>query len=243
MRKANVFTVLFCISYTLLISACDSRGPDNGQEATAVETTQSREVEPKEIFANDYVKVVKVSLAPGEALTPHVGQDRVIYSLTDYTILWEEKGQDQGLKTWKAGDVHAHEAGQHSAQNNGDTKAEWLAFVKKSQQMPDCGNESLQEDINAVAQEYATVRLDNESFRVTEVKLPPSALVPQHSGVHRLVYSLSDYQIRYESDKVEPTEKSFRQGDLHWHEACTHALENTGENEAHFLVVAFKKRI
>jgi hypothetical protein len=37
-------------------------------------------------------------------------------------------------------------------------------------------------------------------------------------------------------------EKQFKAGDIHWHEACQHALTNTGNSDAKFLVVSLKKK-
>jgi hypothetical protein len=61
-----------------------------------------------------------------------------------------------------------------------------------------------------------------------------------HAGINRIIYSLSDYDIKYDSGKDGSRNETFNQGDVHWHDACRHALENTGQTEAKFLVVGFK---
>ncbi|MCB0629982.1 MAG: hypothetical protein R2824_24940 [Saprospiraceae bacterium] len=240
MKNLSKVVIVFCSFCTLLFSACGNGSQPETTDQLAAEAP-AKTVAPTEIFANNYVSVVKVSLAPGEETAVHEGNDRVIYSLGDYTIDWQEKGRDQGTKSWKKGAVHFHEAGPHSAKNNGTTQAEWLAFVRTSAELPDCSDYSLENDVNAVAADFATQLFDNEAFRLTEVVLPPGARIPMHSGINRLIYSLSDYQIQYESDKEGKGEKTFRTGDVHWHEGCEHALENIGQGEAHFLVVAYKK--
>jgi len=234
MRKVHSSAMLFVSICLLWISACG-----NGGQNTQDSSTQKK-VEPISIFENEYVKVVKVTLRPGEELTAHEGEKRLIYSLSDYSIDWTEQGQNQGAKNWNRGDVHAHEAGKHAAINNGETTAEWLAFVRKKTELPECGDHSTENDVNLVAAKYATTLFDNEVFRVTEVKLPPSEKIPAHSGINRIIYSLSDYTIFYESDEEISKQKSFQKGEAHWHEACRHALENIGDSEARFLVVAYK---
>ena len=61
-----------------------------------------------------------------------------------------------------------------------------------------------------------------------------------HSGVNRIIYSLTDYQLLYESNLEDKGVKEFKTGDLHWHEACSHALENNGETEASFWLWLIK---
>jgi quercetin dioxygenase-like cupin family protein len=235
----NSINYLFSLAaFLLLFTACGKQG---AQETENADTDMAKIVSPEVVFENTYSEVVKVSLAPGEALAAHEGAERVIYSLSDYTIDWVEKGRDEGAKSWSEGDVHAHEAGEHSAQNNGNTTAEWLAFVKKEASLPDCADNTLDKDVNSVAADYAEQLFENAYFRVTEVSLPAGASIPMHSGINRIIYSLSDYQILYESDKEGTVEKSFKSGEVHWHDACQHALENTGETTARFLVVSYKE--
>jgi quercetin dioxygenase-like cupin family protein len=144
-------------------------------------------------------------------------------------------------KSWQKGDVHYHVSGKHAATNNGNSSAEWLAFVVKNTELPACPDHSPEKDLHAVAPDFINQRYANERFMVTEVTLPEGETIPMHSGINRIIYSLSDYQILYESDKAGKEENSFKTGDIHWHEACQHALENTGQSEAHFLVVAFSE--
>jgi hypothetical protein len=69
--------------------------------------------------------VLEAELAPGEGQEMHPGTWRVIYSLTDYTLEWEE-GEDVGERSWSAGQAHWHEPGPHAATNVGDTPARWV---------------------------------------------------------------------------------------------------------------------
>lgn len=222
-----------------LATACGNGTTEVSTEETSSEETTVPAAEPEELFTNDYAKVLKVNLAPGATLAAHQGNARVIYSLNDYSIEWEA-GAVKETETWQAGAVHFHEANLHSATNTGSTNAEWLAFVRNSESLPEAATTALDNDVNTVGGEYVNQLFDNENFRITEVTLPAGAKLPMHSGTNRVIYSLSDYQIRFESEEEDQVEETFQVGDVHAHKALAHALENIGQSEARFLVVAYK---
>ncbi len=240
MKKLNLNILILSSVFMLLLTSCGNEGKSESQNSTEQEEQKSTAVVPEVIFKNDYVKVLKISLAPGESQPTHKGESRVIYSLTDYSIDWEEQGEKLGTKTWKKGDVHFHEAGKHAAKNIGNTTAEWIVFTKKNTELPDCEDNTVENDVNSVSPEFAQILLDNNDFRVTQVSLPKGENISPHSGINRIIYSLSDYQLIYESDKTGKVNKQLEIGDVHWHEACMHNLENDGETEARFLVVSYK---
>lgn len=225
MKKNLPHTLILSSLFLLILSACG---------------TNAIEVEPTVVFENEYAEVVKVSLDPGEFLSAHAGTERVIYALTDYAIEWEEQGENLGTKSWNKGDAHFHEAGEHAAKNNGTTTAEWLVFAKKDAELPECPENTLEYDVNTISPEFTKLLLDNDYFRLTEVTLPPDNHIPLHVGINRIIYSLTDYQVLFESDQNESGEKQFKAGDVHWHEACQHSLENNGDVAAKYLVASYK---
>jgi len=239
MKSARIsLNMLFVALVLMFVISCNkNQKTETGSQDEIVETPI---VDPEEIFENEYVKAVMVSLKPNEALASHDASKRVIYSLTNYTIRWEENGEDLGAKSWKEGDTHAHDASVHSATNIGSSTAEWVAFVRKDEQLPDCSPYSIDNDVNAVSPDFTKLLLDNENLRITEVSLPAEAEIPTHAGMNRLVYSLSDYEIQFESDKSGSREKAFTRGDTHWHEGCMHSVKNIGTSVARFLVISFK---
>ncbi len=230
----NIYKISGLALLVVLVFGCATEKKDQ-QETAASDNTRTS------ILDNDYAEVVKVVLQPGDAQEAHEGKDRLIYSLNDYSIEWMEKGEDLGVKEWKEGMIHYHVAGMHAAKNNGDTNAEWLVFVRKDSALPECGDNTLENDVTSVAEERTEVLFENELFKATKVVLPAGEKLPMHSGINRVIYSLSDYMVEYESDKEGEIEKSFSAGDVHWHEACMHSMENIGENDAELLVVAYKK--
>jgi len=236
MKKKALFTNLFIAALVALLTACGSERRDSKEPADGKE----QKVSPVTICENDDSKVVKVTLKPGEELAEHEGEVRLVYSLTDYTIDWYEQGQSLGEKSWKKGDVHVHKAYKHSAKNIGSTPAEWVIFIRKTGELPDYGDQSLAKDVNSVAGDFAKQIFDNDQFRVTEVKLPVKEAIPSHDGINRIIDSLSDYTISYQTDNSEPYEKLIKEGEAHWHQGGKHALKNIGSTEARYLVVTFK---
>jgi quercetin dioxygenase-like cupin family protein len=241
-RKINMkntpLNLFFVFLLMLSFTAC---GEQNKEKAEGNEKpTSAKEVSPQVLFENDYAEVLQVSLAPGESLPLHDGEKRVIYSLSDYTIDWEEKGEQLGARTWKKGDVHFHEAGAHAAKNSGTTPAEWLVFARKNADSPEGEDNAPVHDINEASPNLAQTVFENDDFKVTQVSLPKGGSIPAHSGGKRVVYSLSDYDITYESDTEGKSSHQFKAGEVHAHEAGMHSLANTGETEAKFLVIVYK---
>ncbi len=238
---------LLLITLAFFLWNCGGEAPTDEEkgEAPSAEVAENlQEAMPEgveAVFNNDYVQVMKVRLEPGQQQPMHQGAPRVIYSLGEYTIQWTENGADKGAKSWEKGAVHWHEAGPHAAKNTGDQTAEYLVVARSETELPDCDEADLAEDVNQAAPDRAQILFENEHVRVTEVQLPTGASIPEHAGINRAIYALSDYQIDYTSDQEGAGAKTFRRGDAHWHEACKHALTNSGDTEAHFLVFAFKQ--
>lgn len=235
-NKYSIF-ILTMISAVALLVSCGSQKQKNADNKN---TNQTAQVNPVEVFENEYSEVAKVTLNPGEELAEHDGDVRLIYSLSDFSIEWKEKGSVLGTKTWKKGDIHIHEAGKHSAKNNGTSKAEWIVFARKNKALPKCEELSLNKDVNIIKGNYSQQIFDNDRFRVTEIKLAVNDSLPMHEGINRIIYPLSDYKILYQSSKEGTFEKSFKNGDAHWHECDKHSIKNIGNTEARFLIVSYK---
>lgn len=239
MKTINL-RVLALFGVLLILGSCKNEKKTEKIDSETPQEAMVKNGERSVLFENDYAKVSKITLAPGESQPSHEGESRVIYALTDYSIDWQEQGENLGTKTWKTGDVHFHEAGEHSATNNGTALAEWLVFAKKNAELPECHENTAANDVNSVAPNFTQVLLENEDFKMTQVNLPIGESIPMHSGINRIIYSLSDYKIMYQSNKDEKVEKQFKKANIHWHEACQHSLQNIGETEAKFLVVSYR---
>jgi hypothetical protein len=101
-----------------------------------------------------------------------------------------------------------------------------------------CGEQkeaTVVEDIVAAAPEMVKVIFDNEFVKAVEFTIKPGEKLPLHKGGQRAICSLSDYTIRW-TEGDQTIEKSWTKGDVHWHDAVDHAVENIGDTDAHYLI-------
>ncbi len=192
------------------------------------------------LLENEAVRTVLFRLQPGDELPEHAGRQRVVYALTDYQILFTEDGETR-KKDWQAGQAHWHEAVNHAIRNIGDSEARFLVVARKPPELPEASHDEHSHDAVDVDGGFADLVLENDNVRVSRVSLPPGASQAEHHGLHRLIYSLSDYSIRYTSDRIGNVEHSFARGDAHWHQPDIHAVENIGTTTAEFAIFQFKK--
>ena len=195
-------------------------------------------------YETAYADVHRIDLPTGESIAPHEGGPRVIYSINAYTMRLETD-ETTSERAFEAGEVHYHTGGVHAVhlpENLSDETASFLAF-ERTGPLP-AAPSSDGETLDAVSiPDGATheVPLDNDDFTVHHIALEPGASLPSHYGYPRIVYALSEYTLTLiNPDTDARTERSFEEGDLHDHEAGLHAVENTGDQRAEYLVVAFK---
>jgi hypothetical protein len=219
--------------------ACGSetrRASDDAAGVATIEMAAAREA----VLQNEYVELFTLTLEPGQAIAPHEGAARVIYSLSDYTIRYTE-GADSRETSALTGDAHVHASGTHAIANIGTTTARLLVVARSGAALPGGENAQAQAPAPAAAAEPTAFLVDDDQFRVTVVTLAAGGVLPKHAGLARVVYALSDYTIRYEADGAAAADKTFRTGEAHWHDADSHAITNTGTTEARFLMVQFKR--
>jgi quercetin dioxygenase-like cupin family protein len=233
MKSAMLLIGLLALTFF----ACQN--PPADQQTTPASEQTEHEIATT-LFENEYTRVRKITLNAGEEQPTHDGKARLVYSMNDYTISWQEGGIDKGTKVWQTGDLHFHRPGKHSARNIGNQTAMWLVFERIADDLPPCGDMDVESDIASLEEDVSGHVMENEWFKVERVSIEPGVVVPEHEGINRVIYSLSDYTIFYESDTDEGQNHTFSSGDIHWHEACNHSLKNIGETTAEFLVIAYK---
>ncbi len=194
----------------------------------------------KLIFENNYVKVIEFYLKPGEKLPMHEGGKRIIYALTDYTIKWIEEDQIS-TKEWTRRDIHWHEAIAHAVENIGETDAKFVVFTRKESELAPTEGYDVSKNAAECDSAHSKIIFHNEEVCVVEVNVPPGEQQQMHHGINRLIYSLDPYEIRYTSDKMGVKEAEFHAGDVHWHGADEHAIENIGNTPASYLIIEFLK--
>ena len=152
------------------------------------------------VFGNDYAAVERITLAPEQALGPHAGGHRIVYSLSDYTIDWTEDGKTE-RRDWREGEVHPHDASEQAVRNVGNTIADFLVVTRSGDALParDAGADAAE-----VAGGYAALLGEFDGTRVLRVTLPPGARQPLHQGRPRVVYSLNGYRVAFRGRERPP---------------------------------------
>ncbi|NBC64977.1 MAG: hypothetical protein GVY07_04850 [Bacteroidetes bacterium] len=193
--------------------------------------------------SKERVQVLKADIQAGQQLPWHEGGPRVIYSLTDYTIRMKKNPDDTTTQrtTLSEGDVHWHDQNVHTVENIGDTKAEFLVFMRKPASFPEKTDVTTESDVQDEVPSDTNVLLENDAVKVIQVTLSSGEKVPMNTGTKRVIYSMNNYTIRFDTPDTPGEEHSFTEGDVHWHEGGRHSVNNIGDNPAEFLVVEFKK--
>jgi quercetin dioxygenase-like cupin family protein len=233
MKQINTFII--GLATILLIGGCGQREEEPLEDIVAAYPDNA-----KIVFDNAYVQAVEFMLKPGEKLPLHKGGARVLYSLSDYTIKWNEGGQ-VSEKKWQKGDVHWHDAVAHAVENIGETDADYLVVTRKTTALPETGDYDLAQDASQIDTAHAYIVFENEQVRIIEVQLAANESQPEHNGINRMIYALTNYHIQYSSDTLGTKETKMKAGDAHWHPADKHAVTNIGETAAHYLIFEFKK--
>lgn len=84
-----------------------------------------------EVLLNDaFAEVHRVTLQPGASLPPHEGYARAVYALSGYTVEFTGPNGTREQR-FEAGEAHAHDPGDHTVENAGDTVAEFLVVEFK----------------------------------------------------------------------------------------------------------------
>ena len=186
------------------------------------------------LFENDYVWVTRVKLAPGEGLPMHASGKRFVYPLSDYDVLYIANYEPEQMSRRKQ-EAHFHPAEDHALQNRGKTTVDFVEVILKPTPRP-ASRATAPCEVAKESPKNANVAFENNDGRVVEVTLGPGETLASHFGGNRVVYSLSDYQIRMGESEIR-----FRSGQAHWHDACEHQVENTGQTTARFLVFELKR--
>jgi len=197
-----------------------------------------RPLQEKVLLQNEYVAVTQVTLKPGEKSPERTSGNRLIYSLTAYTLTyrWDSR---TAIEKRKTGDFHVHPSGAHAEENAGKTTASFLVAERTSVPLPPV--EVTGVDMAKASPFNTTVRFDRELAKVFEVTLPPKDAVAMHFGLNRVVYALTPFELTVTTPDGKTVTEKGKKGSLSWHPAGIHAVENRSSSTIRFLVFGFKR--
>lgn len=202
------------------------------------------------VFENEYVELLKISLAPGEALSPHKAQAGAVYALRDAELEVKRGDQKYFDKMFKDR-AYWQDSTVMSVKNVGNEKAEYLKVIRKESALPenlfDYYLEMAEDSHQETALETTSV-FENDRIRVLVVNLVPgNPNIPGNTtkrdhGLAKLIYPLVPCSLKhYDSSGKTQTEKSFRAGEAFWDAAGPQQFQNIGSEKAQLLVFEFKR--
>jgi hypothetical protein len=196
---------------------------------------------PKEerlVFENEYVRVFEATLNPGQKLDPHESGNRLIYSLTAYTLRYHWDGRVTEERR-KAGEIHFHPSGIHFEENAGTQRATFLIVERSATPLPTTEVTGL--DMARVAPYNTKVLFDRDMAKVFEVNLPPNDNVPMHFGLNRVVYAFTALNLLMTTPDGKGVVEIRKRGGIGWHPAGLHRVQNKADVPAKLVIFGFKR--
>ena len=235
-----LYSVFATALLTILLIGCMESQEKKSETEMANEDLKTVE---ETVLENEYAKVLEVSLNSGQQVPWHKGGPRLIYAKSDYSVRFLKNPEDTTtkVKAISKGEVHWHDQNIHSVENAGSSEAEYLVFIRKPASFPKQTDRTTQQDVEETNSRLANVRLENDAVKVIEVMLEPGEEAPMHVGTRRVVYSLSDYEVTFNTPEQPKKSQQFEEGNLHWHVGGEHSVTNSGDTPAEMLLVEFKK--
>ncbi len=225
-----------------ILTGCGSEQPavDNPSGGITVKEIAAQTPQhAKLLFENDYVMVADFHIEPGDKIPSHYGRNRAVYALNDFKLKFIF-GENEIIEETKQNTIHWHNEGIHSAENVGDEVARFIVVFRKLSRLFEYSVIGGVEDFTCVAPGKSEVLVENTYMRVARFTLPPGESLPRHRGLNRVTYALSAFKLKYVSDDFTHI-YVFDKGQVRYHEADTHAIENIGKTEAVYLMFELKE--
>jgi quercetin dioxygenase-like cupin family protein len=236
--KTFSIVVVLTLLFSLFVGCGNS---DSDQDKFHYQTvTEVDTLHTKIVYQNDYATATRITLHTGEQVPVHAGGNRLLYSMSDYTIKLVEDDIET-TKEWTKGDIHWHSDVHHSVENAGNTTATYLVIARNENPLPQFKIGDLDIDVSHTDSESSELILENAFVKVVRVALQPGETISSHGGINRIVLSQTSYALTFESEETGRVELTFDEDDMNWFLPGTHSLENTGSTPAQFLVISFKQ--
>jgi quercetin dioxygenase-like cupin family protein len=189
---------------------------------------------------NQWVRVVRLKIAPGETTRPHLHPNTVGVLLTDVHIkLMNADGSTQEIRR-KAGDAvyQVPDAQAHSEQNVSDRPLEAVLVELK----PGSAGQSAPVSLDPVKldPEHHPVLIDNPRVRVIRTILEPHVKSPMHEHPHYVVVYLTELHTTMKMADGREVDNPRRPGDVAWRDALKHETEQMGDQTAVEIQIELK---
>jgi quercetin dioxygenase-like cupin family protein len=189
---------------------------------------------------NQWVRVVRLKLAPQETSSPHEHPNTVAVLLTDAHV--KVTNADGGVQDIirKAGQVlyQPANAQAHSEQNISDQPFEAVLVELK----PGAAGASAAVSLDPVTldPEHHPVVLENDRIRAIRTILEPQLKSPLHEHPHYVVVYLTELHTTMTMADGRKVDNPRRPGEVAWRDALKHETENIGEKTAVEIQIELK---
>ncbi|HKE87098.1 MAG TPA: hypothetical protein VKB50_25250 [Vicinamibacterales bacterium] len=222
--------VLVAIAVTILLD-----GPTCAAQDAAAVSPGIYKVE----IENQWVRVLRVKLAPHEKSQPHTQPAGVAVLLTDV----------RASVTFASGDIVAlnQQAGQvvdvnlipqaRAEENVSDQPIELILVELKTGAPP---SPPIALDVVKLDPEHHPVVLENDRVRVLRTILEPHLKSPMHEHPHYVVVYLTELHTTMRMADGKEVDNPRKPGDIAWRDALKHETENIGEKTAVEIQIELK---
>lgn len=188
---------------------------------------------------NQWVRVLRLKLAPRETTAVHVHPNIVGVLLTDVQVTVTNADSTTQQLVRKAGEV-LYQPGMpaHSEQNMSDQPLEVVLVELKPGSAGGSAPVSL--DPVTLDPEHHPVLIDNPLVRAIRTILEPHLKSPMHEHPHYVVVYLTDLHTTMKMADGREVDNPRKPGDVAWRDALKHETENIGEKTAVEIQIEIK---
>ncbi len=192
------------------------------------------------LHADPYVVVSAVTLAPGDELPDHRGEDRIAYVTLGGNLRLVQDG-DPRSHALEEGEVLAIDNGATTFVNDGDSPLAVVLFSRSAVDVPELPAGVPPFDAERVG-DGAEVLLETEAAVVYRAGLDPGDTLPIPGAPLWAIYADTDTAVlTMRGADLEPDPLLLDVGDAHVSEKTTTEIENVGEEPTSLLLVVYRE--
>jgi quercetin dioxygenase-like cupin family protein len=188
---------------------------------------------------NQWVRVLRLKIAPHESTAVHVHPAIVGVLLTDVSVAVTNADGTTQQVVRRAGDV-LYQPGlpAHSEQNMSDQPLEAVVVELK----PGSASASAPVSLDPVTldPEHHPILLENDRVRVIRTILEPHLKSPMHEHPHYVVVYLTELHTTMKMADGKEVDNPRRPGEVAWRDALKHETENIGAKTAVEIQIEIK---
>lgn len=202
----------------------------------------------KQVFQNDRLTAYAIDIVPGQSSPMHRHEhDMLTVSVSDGILKITNEGHGPTEVKLKAGEVNFQSGGfSHSVANAGksDFRAVDIEFAASQGKQVSPAHKKTHYCNSGSKEACVTEKylFCTAKFCAEDVTMGPGAKTTQHShDTEHMLIAISDYSLADDTTGKGVTQREVKTGGVEYLPAgITHALTNTGKEEAKFIAIIFK---